>query len=222
MATEKHWATKQTSKQDEVRDLFTLGLDWALRNRRQVAMGAGGVAVVAVLIGLLFYSRAARENEAWDKLSLAEAYSYYGRTQEAANTLAEITAHNANPAASGLAEIMAGDIKHAKGEHDQAVSAYSRAVETAPEALRPFAQADRIAALEAAGKHAECAAAASSFLESNTEHFMGPRIMELLARCQASAGQGDAAKATWQKIALQFPDTPWAARANSRLQPTAK
>jgi tetratricopeptide (TPR) repeat protein len=222
MATEKHWASKQTSKQDEVRDVFVRGLDWAMTRRREVAMGAAGAAVAGILIGLFFYSRTARQNEAWDKLAMAEAYSYYGRPQEAATTLNEVAEQTLNPAAAGLAGMMSGDIKQAKGEHDAAVADYSRASENAPEPLKPFAFAHKISALEAAGKPAECMAAASSFLEANSDHFLGPQVQETLARCQLAAGQPEAAKATWQKISLQYPDTPWAARANARLQPPTK
>ena len=222
MATKKHWASKQTSKQDEVRDVFVSGLDWALTHRRQVIMGAAATAIVGILIGLFFYSRAARENEAWDKLAMAEAYSYYGRPQEATTTLNEVAGQSANPAASGLAGMMSGDLKQAKGEHDAAIADYSRAAENAPAPLKPFALAQKVAALEAAGKPAECMAAASSFIETNADHFLGPQVQEILARCQLAAGQPEAAKATWQKISLQYPDTPWAARANARLQPPTK
>ncbi len=222
MATEKHWASKQTAKQDEVRDAFVRVLDWALAHRREVAMSAAGVIVAGILIGLYFYSRASRENEAWDKLAMAEAFSYYGRPQEAATALNEIAGQTVNPAASGLAGMMSGDIKQSKGEHDAAIADYSRAAESAPEPLKPFADAQKVAALEAAGKPTECMAAASAFIAANADHFLGPQVQEILARCQLAAGQPEAAKATWQKISLQYPDTPWAARANARLQPPTK
>ena len=222
MAMEKHWASKQTVKHDEVRDILAQWLDWVLTHRREVALGAAGVAAAAVLISLFFYSRVSRENEAWDKLAMAEAYSYYGRAPEAATALAELSAQNANPTAAGLAGLMEGDLKRTQGEHDKAVAAYSHAAETSPEPLKPFALAEKAAALEAAGKPAECIAAATAFLDANGEHFLAARVYEMLARCQLAAGQADAAKATWQKITLQFPDTAWAARANARLQPPAK
>ena len=222
MATEKHWASKQTAKHDEVRDIIAQWLDWTLKHRREAAIGAAGVALAAILLGLYLYSRTSRENEAWDKLAMAEAYSYYGRPQEAATALAEISAQNASPTAAGLAGLMEGDLKQSKGEHDQAVAAYSKSAETAPEPLKPFALAEKVSALENAGKTAECIAAATAFLDANGEHFLAARVHETLARCQLAAGQPEAAKATWQKIALQFPDTAWAARANARLQPPTK
>lgn len=221
MSIDKHWASKQPSKQDEVRDFVANSLDLALKRRKEVGLALGGVAVIGALIGFYAYSRAANENEAWDKLSLAE-YSYYGRPQEAAAPLAELAAQNASPAAAGLAGLMQGELKQAKGEHDAALASFTHAAEVAPEPLKPFAAAEKVSALEAAGKPAECVAAAQAFQDANADHFLAPQVQEVMARCQLAAGQADAARATWQKISLQYPDTPWAARANARLQPPAK
>ena len=222
MSIEKHWASRQPAKQDEVRDLFARGLEWALARRREVALGLGGVVLLAAVTGLFLYAHAAKENEAWDKLTFAEAYSYYGRAQEAATTLSEVAAQTASPAAAGLASLMEGDLKQSKGDTAAALASFTRAADVAPEQLKPFAAAGKITALEAAGKPADCAAAATTFLESNADHFLAPQVQETLARCQLAAGQAEAARATWQKISLQHPETPWAARANSRLQAPTK
>ena len=117
---------------------------------------------------------------------------------------------------------MQGALKQSKGEHDAALASFTRAAEAAPEPLKPFAAAERIAGFEAAGKPAECIAAAQSFLDTSSANFLGPQVQEILARCQLAAGQADAARATWQKISLQYPDTPCALRANARLQPPTK
>lgn len=220
--TDKHWASRQPAKQDEVRDLFVSGFEWAMKRKREVAIGLGAAAVLGVLIGLMVYSRAARENEAWDKLAMAEAYSYYGRPKEAAEALSEVASQTASPAAAGLAGLMEGELKQRANDHAGALASFAKAAEAAPETLKPFAAAENISALEAAGKGAECAAAAQSFLDQRADHFLAPSVQETLARCQLASGQPEAARATWQKIALQYPETPWAARANARLQPSTK
>jgi tetratricopeptide (TPR) repeat protein len=222
MSTDKHWASQQTSKQDEVRDFVAKGLELALKHRKEVGLALGGLIVLGALVGFFVYSRNANANEAWDKLAMAEAYSYYGRPKEAGDALAEVAAQNASPAAAGLASMMQGSLSRAKGEHDAALASFTRAAETAPESLKPFALAEKVSELEAAGKPADCTAAAQSFLDANPDHFLGPQVHETMARCQSTSGQADAARATWQKIALQYPDTPWAARANARLQPATK
>lgn len=220
--TDKHWASRQPAKQDEVKDLFVQGFDWALKRKKEVAIGAAALVVLGAAGALLAYSREARENEAWDKLAMAEAYSYYGRPKEAAAALGEVTAQNASPAAAGLAGMMEGELKLGAGDSAAALASFAKAADASPEGLKPFAAAEKIGALEAAGKPAECAAAAQGFLESYADHFLAPQAQETLARCQLAAGQADAARATWQKIMLQYPETPWAARANARLNPSTK
>lgn len=222
MSTEKHWATKQTVKQDEVRDFVAQGIDKALKHKREVGIGAAVVAVVAVAGGLFAYSRQAAENDAWEKLSMAEAYSYYGKAPEAQTAIAEAASQSASPAAAGLAGMMDGELKQAAGKPDEAAAAFAKAAQTSTPELAPFALADQVLALEAAGKAAECAASAQSFLDARADHFLAPLVHETMGRCQMRAGNLSAAKATWQKIALQYPDTPWAARANAQLQQATK
>jgi hypothetical protein len=222
MATEKHWASRQESKQDEVRNFVARGLDLVLLRRKEVGIVVGGAAVVGALIGFWAYSRAANENEAWDKLSMAEAYTYYNRPKEAAEALAAVAEQRASPAAAGLASLMQGDVKRAQGDHAAALASLARSAEVSPEPLKPFALAEKVSTLEAGGQPAECVAAAQSFLDANADHFLAPQVYEAMARCQTAAGQGDAARSTWQKISLQYPDTPWAARANARLKPPTK
>ena len=218
----RHWASRQPAKQDEVRDLVARGIDYVLLHRRETLMILAGLAVAGVAGGLFAYSRTARENDAWEKLAMAEAYAYYGKAPEAQAALDEVAGQTVSGSAAALASLLDGQLRQAKGEHDQALAAFARAADAAPEALKPFALAERAYALERAGKHAECAAAAQSFADANGDHFLAPSMLELQGRCLFGAGQKEAAKAAWQKLSLQFPETPWAARANARLQPPSK
>lgn len=222
MSEQGHWASRQPAKQDEVQNLVTRGVDWILTRRRQSATAAGGILLVLAGIGFVLYSRSLRENAAWETLSMAEAYAYYGKGAEAQAELQKLANEGANPTAAGLGAMLEGQLHQAQGRHQEAVSAFDRAAQASPEPLRPFALAERVYSLQLAGQPAECAAAASSFLDALADHFLAPPVHERLAECQLAAGQPEAAKASWQKISLQYPDTPWAARANARLQPTAK
>ena len=221
MATEKHWASRQDSKQDEVRNFVARGLDLALLRRKEVGMVLGAAAALGALLGFFVYSRAANENEAWDKLSMAEAFSYYNRPKEAAEALTAVAEQRASPAAAGLANLMQGDLKRDQGDNNAALASLVRAAEVSPEPLKPFALAQKVSTLETSGKPGDCVAAAQSFLDAHGDHFLAPQVFETMARCQTAAGQADAARSTWQKISLQYPETPWASRANARLkQPT--
>ena len=216
----KHWSTKSEAARDEVKDAVEEAFTWVFfTHRRQAALSLGGVAAVALLGGLLLYSRQAKAASAWDKLSRAEAAAYSGRPQDAQTLLAEVSSEGGSRGASTLAHMLDGDILYTKyAAYDKALAAYDQAVQEAPEALRPFAVAEKVMALEAAGKTADCAAAAQSFLDGHADHLLTAQVHAALARCQSALGQADAAKATLQRISLQYPNTSWAAWASSRLQ----
>jgi hypothetical protein len=214
----KHWSTKSEAAQDEVKDAIEEAIEWILIRRREASYAAAGLAAVALLGGLFLYQRRAAVNAAWDKLSQAELYAYSGRPQDAQALLTQVATEGASPAAAALAHMLEGDLHYPRAEYDQALAAYDKAAQESPEVLRPYAQAERVMALEAAGKAAECAAAAQAFIEANPEHLLAAQIHTSLARCQMALGQADAAKATLQRIALQYERTPWAERANARLQ----
>ena len=218
----KHWATKSEAAKDEVKDFVEEAVDWLIVRRRQAAWTAGGVAAVALIAGLFLYGRHARINAAWDKLSQAELYAYSGRVPEAQTLLTQIVDEGGAKAASTLAYMLQGDLHYPKAEYDQALTAYDKAAQDATDSLRPYALADKVMTLQAAGKSAECAAAAQSFLDATPDHLLAAQVHVTLARCQLAQGQAEAAKATLQRISLQYPSTPWAEWATARLQTSSK
>lgn len=214
----KHWSTKSEAAHDEVKDAVESAIEWLIVRRREATWAAAGIAVAALALGLFIHGRNSRINAAWDKLSQAELYAYSGRGAEAQALLNQIADEASSRPAATLATMLQGDLHYARAEYDQALTSYDKAAQTAPEGLRAYAAAEKVATLEAAGKAAECAAAAQSFLDSTPDHLLAAQVHACLARCQLAQGQADAAKATLQRISLQYPNTPWSAWAGSRLQ----
>ena len=64
----------------------------------------------------------------------------------------------------------------------------------------------------------KAAQTAQRFLDAYGDHFLAPQVHSCLARSLESAGQAAQAKAAFQKIALQYADTSWAAWAQARLK----
>jgi predicted negative regulator of RcsB-dependent stress response len=217
----KHWSTKSEAARDEVKDAFEEAVDWIVARRREAAWTVGGVAAVALILGVFLYGRRERINGAWDKLAQAELFAYSGRVPDAQKVLTQISEESASPESSALSDILQGDLHYQHGEYDPALTAYDAAWQAAPESLKPYALADKVLTLESAGKSADCAAAAQSFLDATPDHLLAAQVHVSLARCQLAQGQADAAKATLQRISLQYPNTPWAQWASSRLQPAA-
>jgi tetratricopeptide (TPR) repeat protein len=215
----KHWSAKSDLKQDELKDALEVAFDWVLANRGQAAAVFGGIVAVSVIAGLLVYSRRARESAAWTNLSDAEALAGSGKLADAQTQLAQIAAQGGTP--GGMALLLDGDIHFQAGQYDQALDSYNKAYAQAPESLKPFALADKAETLEAAGKPDQCVTAAQSFLDSLSDNALAPQVQATLARCQLAEGQAEAAKATLQKIALQYQGSFWEQWAKNQLNPPA-
>ena len=215
----KHWSAKSDLKHDELKDALEVAFDWVVGNRAQAAAIFGGIVVAGLIVGLLFYSRHARENAGWNNLTQAESLAASGKLDEAHALLAQTAADGGMP--GGMARILDGDIRYQQGQYDQALDSYNKAADEAPESLKPFALADKAQALEAAGKPDQCVAAAQSFIDTRGDHLLAPQVQATLARCQLAEGQAEAAKATLQKISLQYQGSFWEQWAKDQLNPTA-
>lgn len=214
----KHWSAKSDLKHDELKDAVELAVDWVLANKGQAAGGVAAIVVVAALAALVFYSRRARADAAWDGVFAAEST---GHAADAQPLIARVLTEGGSASASTVARLLDGDLRYSAGQYDQALDAYAKAAAEAPENLKTFALADTVQTLEAAGKSDQCVAAAQSFLDAHGEDLLAPQVHAGLARCLQAEGQADAAKAALQKIALQYPGTPWADWATARLAPPA-
>lgn len=216
----KHWARQQV-RRNEVADVLEKGIEWTSVNRR--AAGSAAVAIVAILLvgGLFLYSSRTRQNAAWDRLAVSESAAYAGNPDAALKQLQELAAEFPGAKASSYGQLFAGDVQFQRAKYTETIEAYNKVLERGePKAVLPLALGGLGVALEAAGQHRQAVEKHESFLQTYPDHFLAPQVHASLARCQAALGQNDQARATLQKISLQYPDTSWAAWAQARLSPT--
>ncbi len=217
----QHWASQSEAKHDEVREAAVGAIDWVLARRKQALMVLGGAAVLLAAFAVFMVQRRANFADAWDRYAVSELLAYGGRPNDALDAARKLGDDHAGTRAATMGRLLEGDILQARGEYAAALAAYGKAAEEQGP-LAPFATADKAMTQEAAGQCAEALSTAAQFQSAHAEHFLAPLVLGVQARCQNSLGQGDAAKATLQKISLQYPDSPWAAWANARLSPSTK
>ncbi len=214
----KQWVRAQI-KRNELQDMVDRVLIWAAANRQTAGIAAGGVAVVLLFAGLFLYSHRAKQNAAWDQLSVANGLAYSGQTDAALKKVEEINAAYPGAPASGYGLLFAGDMLFHRDRFADSVKYYQQLADRGqPQVLQPFALGGLTLAQEASKQCAEAAKAGERFLGSYPDHFLAPQVHASLARCEKSLGQRDTAKATLQKIALQYPETSWAAWAQEELK----
>jgi tetratricopeptide (TPR) repeat protein len=218
----KQWVREQV-RHDEVQEAALKGAHWLQQNRAKVGVGAGVLAAVLLGTGLFLYSRNARDNAAWERLALAQSQFYSGNPDAAAAQAAETAAEFPGTKAAAFSLLFAGDVQFIRGNYKQSLEEYAKVLgQGAPEGAMPMAQGGTALAYEASGQWQQAQAAADSFLQTYPDHFLAPQVHAALARSQAALGQADAARATYQKISLQYPETSWAAWAQSKLSPPKK
>lgn len=212
----KQWI-KQEMKRNEVESAVGKGMQWAMGNRQTTLAVAGAILAALVLAAGLLYRNHSMQTTAWDRLSVAQNYAYGGQPAASLQQLKELTADYGGTKAAGYAHLFAGDILFRQGSFKEAVESYAKVSEGSDAKLASVALADTSLALEAAGQYQQAIAAAQRFLDAHADSFLAPQVHSSLGRSQHALGQIDQAKATYQKISLQYPDTPWAGWAQSKL-----
>jgi tetratricopeptide (TPR) repeat protein len=214
----KQWVRAQV-KRNELQDAVDRILFWVAANRQTAGIAAGAVAVVLLFAGLFLYSHRAKQNAAWDELSVANGLAYSGQTDAALKKVEEISAAYPGAAASGYGLLFAGDLLFHRDRYADSVRYYQQLVDRGqPQVLQPFALGGLALAQEASKQCAEAVKTAERFLGTYSDHFLAPQVHTSLARCETALGQRDTAKSTLQRIALQYPETSWAAWAQDRLK----
>ncbi len=214
----KQWVRAQI-RRDEVQTAVGSAIHWVAENRQIAGIIAGVTAGVLLLGSLFLYSSHIKQTTAWNAYSMANGYAYLGQPDMAIQKVEELNTQYPSTAASGHALLFAGDLLYSKGQFPQSTKFYEQLLDKGqPEKLLPFALAGLTAAQEAQNLCPEAIRTVERFLATYPDHFLAPQVHAGLARCQATMGQVDASKATLQKIALQYPETAWAAWAQERLK----
>lgn len=216
-----HWSSRSEAKHDEVREAAAGAIDWLLERRQKALIVTGAVLAVLLIALVVSVQRRAAKADAWDRYALAELLAYSGRPTDALDAARKLGEERPGTRAATMARLLEGDILQARGEHKAALDAYAKAAEEQGP-LSPFSSANRAMTLESAGQHAEALSAAKQFLAESPEHFLAPLVLSVQARSEQALGQAEAARASLQRITLQYPDSPWAAWANTRLLPPTK
>lgn len=209
--------TKQDMKRNDLADALEQGMRWVRLHPQQALWGGLGAAVLVLAVAAFFIRRHQTREEAWANLAAATTYAYSGQTDAALGQVKSLADAHGGSAAAGYARLLAGDIHFQQGRFKEAVQAYAELLEQPGNAASvPMALSGLALSQEGAG---DCPAAASSaqrFLDSHQDHYLAPQTHAVLARCLASQGKTEEAKAAFQRVEILYPGTYWESWAKAR------
>ncbi len=195
-------------------------LNW-IKNNRETFIGSAVILLAAVIFAVYFFMhyRALRDT-AWKNLFMAQQIGFSGNIAQAEEQLAAVETSYGNTSAAPYATLTKGDFFFAQNKFKEAEAEYAKLAAKGGD-LSPFAVYSLGKCKEAQRDLAGAQAQYSDFLSKTPEHFMAPEVHASLARVQELSGAKDLAKTTYEKIALLYPETSWAAIAKARLAPPA-
>ncbi len=184
-----------------------------LKEKRETVIAASVVLLAAVILGAWFFLHYRQINDtAWKQLFIAQQTGFSGAYAESEKKLDEVSAGFARSDAAPYAVMSKGDILFRQEKYKEALEEYKKLV-SGPAHIRPFAVYNAGKAREALGLHAEAAADYRDFLAKYADHLLAPEAHYSLALVQEKTGDRDGARATYEKIAILYPETSWSESA---------
>ena len=215
--TELHLTRRQ--KEDPVVVTWVRFQDWFLENIR-VILAAVGIVVAVVVIGALWLkSRADAEQKASGKLAEASALYWRGEYGPLSQRAVDIRRDYPGTKAAAEATRMLGDAYFWRGDFKKAIDSYNEYLKNTPasSSLRPGIDRSIAQAYESQRQFKE---AATQYEKSSKEF---PARMDQADMLMAAGRSYEAmadythAKATFQKVANEYSDTPFSNDAEMRL-----
>ncbi len=214
----KHWA-KQQANQNELEDFLVLGMTWIRLNRQKAAAIAGGILVLAAVGGFILYTAHKKATAAWNGLFISRSLAYSGHAKEALEEIQRMENDYPGQPATAYADLFGGDVLYQGGQYKDALSYYQKVLDQGrPTVILPFALGDTALTQEAMGDCQDASATAQRFLDTYPDNFLAPQVHLSLARCLDTLGDKVQAKADYQKIAIEYPGTSFAALAQKNSQ----
>ena len=211
----KHWARQQV-KRNELVDVVDQALVWVNSHRQATGLSAAAMVLITLAGGSLLYHRHSLQAAAWEQLSMAQGLAFRGDPDKALEQIKKIVSDDSRANASGFGLLFAGDMLYPRAQYKESMEYYSKLLERGkPVALMPLALGGLGMAQEASEGFEQAASTNKRFLETYPDHFLAPQVHSSLARCLEALGKAAQAKAAYQKIALQYPETPWALGAKN-------
>jgi tetratricopeptide (TPR) repeat protein len=221
---------REDLRRDEVMETVGKGLQYVSVHRKGSAETVGIAVALAALIGAFVWFRAHREAQAADHLSRAlTALSAPLAGDPSAGTAAKTYPNAAERSADANRELAAAaDFGATRSGREAAVvlaaqgaskdaGAFDRFARGGKNAVAAAAEIDSYRAMSESGKTTEAIAAVKRAIETSTTAVPKDALLAELGALYERSGSPADAKATYQRLVGEYPDSPYTSEAQSRI-----
>ena len=231
--------TRQEIKRDEIQERLLLGVEWLQDNYQKVLAVIVGIAVV--IAGVMLFAGMRSRQEASAQEALAEALRIHqapinaegadpenekspsfpdegSRRDRAKGLFEQVASDHPSSDAGRIASVYLGEIAAEEGDLATARELWSDYLDRGPRnALSAIVKLNLISLDRAEGKHAELVEELSRAVDDDSEVLPRDALLFELGLSLEDNGEPDAAKERFQELVDQFPQSPYAREARSRL-----
>ncbi len=234
--------TRQEIKRDEIQERLLLGVEWLQDNYQKVVAAIVAIAVVVAAV-LLFQGMRSRQ-EVSAQQALAEALKIHqapinaagadpdnenspsfpdedARRARAKGLFEGVLADHGSSDAGRIARVYMGEIAAQEGDLARARELWNEYLDRSPrDALAAVVKLNVISLDRAEGKHADLVAELRQAVENDSGVLPRDATLYELGVSLEDNGETEEAKERFQELVDQFPQSPYAREARTRLDVT--
>lgn len=210
--------TKQQMKKDELNDLVLALVYWIKGNRTMFFNIVGIIAGIAIFTTFFLVRYHTLSLRGIDKLSIAQSIFFQGDAQRAIPMLNELIISYPDSEISTQARLTLAGIYFDQMNLQKAEETIKpNTVNSKPKSMMPLSLSELGTIQENAQKFSEAIKSYNEFLNKFPEHFLAPKTYESLGRVYELSSSLAEAKSTYEKLVALYPSSPWAQKAQERI-----
>jgi TolA-binding protein len=210
--------TRHDMKKDELNDLVLTVVYWIKNNRTMFFNIVGIVAGIAIFTTFFLVRYHTLSLRGIDKLSIAQSIFFQGDAQKAIPMLEELIRSYPDSEISTQARLTLAGIYFDQMNLQKAEETIKPNTENSkPKSMMPLSLSELGTIQENAQKFSEAVKTYNQFVNNFPEHFLTPKIYESLGRVYELSNSLAEAKSTYEKLVALYPSSPWAQRAQERI-----
>ncbi|MCX7905116.1 MAG: tetratricopeptide repeat protein [Elusimicrobiales bacterium] len=193
--------------------------DWLIQNKKSL-IATALIIIAAIIIVIMVIINLNKNRETAEKYYFLAQQYYYAKNFEQALANIEIIEKNySNFVTYDFALFLKGDIYFSIGNYAKAIEVYKEALnKVRNKELIPFAIYSIAKSHQALRDYINAILKFNEFITTYPDHYLLPEVYLSLALSYENKGEKEAAKETFQKITVLFPNTTWNTIAQEALK----